>query len=313
MIVARHQKANRLIGMGIRSIKPLFVNGQKMDIGYLSGLKLESEYRNSLYLGRGYQKLKTLHQDNEAPFYLTTIVKDNNDAKILTSGRKILPCYYDVGQIKSLAVSLSKIRRVKSNGVRIKRAAHEDIPRLVRFLNEEGKKRQFFPVYSENDFLPQQGLLQGISNDDIFIAYNDHEIVGVAAAWDQTAFRRTIVAGYSKWLSYTRPLYNAWARISGVPSLPSVGSFLNYFYLSLVCIKDDDLEIFSNIISEIAVYKKQPFMMVGMHENDPLISAFTNIPHHQYLSQLYVVFWEDGEQLISRLDNRCPYIELGSL
>ena len=65
-----------IIGFGVRSIKPVYVNGEIVDIGYLSGLRVNPEFRNNSFLVRGYKFLRKLDQDERVPFYLTTIIED---------------------------------------------------------------------------------------------------------------------------------------------------------------------------------------------------------------------------------------------
>jgi len=98
--VCRETGTGRVRATGHRSIKPVFVNGQLMPVGYLSGLRLEEPVRNGRILGRGYQFLRERHGDGRVPFYLTTIMEDNRHATAaLLSGRCGLPKYHDFGTV----------------------------------------------------------------------------------------------------------------------------------------------------------------------------------------------------------------------
>src|SRR6185436_9485087 len=52
-IVARESDSGRVIAFGNRSVRPLFVNGQVQDIGYMSQLRVNPKYGKGLYLARG--------------------------------------------------------------------------------------------------------------------------------------------------------------------------------------------------------------------------------------------------------------------
>ena len=139
--------------------------------------------------------------------------------------------------------------------------------------------------------------------------------MGSAAAWDQRSFRQSQVAGYSRGLGAIRPLYNGLARLFGYPHLPPAGSYLDYCYLSLVCIKNNDPEILAALLAELIGRNRSrfSFLMAGFHERDPLLKVLRRYPHFSYPSRLYVVSWEDGEADFQRLDGRTPYLELGAL
>lgn len=250
------------------------------------------------------------------PIYLCTMLNDNIAARRLTFGRARLPIHRNIGQFRCMAIALAQtIRKKEIEGIKIRHATRNDAYLLTHFLNTEGKRRQFFPVYSEGDFFRRDGLLRDIAPDDIIMAFSDSRLVGVVAAWDQKAFRRSMVTGYSKWLLKSRCLYNFFAQYLGFPVLPPVGSVLNYFYLSLVCIHDDNKEILLSLLTELIMRKRNQysFMMAGMHESDPLLNALKNFKHLDYLSWIYLVYWEDGERFCNELDSRIPYLELGGL
>jgi hypothetical protein len=315
-VIGREQATGKIVGLGTRSIKPVFVNGNRMNIGYLSNLRVLEDYRRSTYLPRGYRKLKELHQDGQAPLYLSTMFSDNSVALRLTNGRAGLPAYHDYGQFASVAVSLSQRTQTVRNGeISIRSATHADLPLLVQFLNHEGKRRQFFPSYSEEDFCTDGGLLCGLAPEDILMAFASGRLVGVVAAWNQKSFRNTTVLGYTCWLRLLRPLYNLWARVVSHPVLPSVGSTLDYVYLSLVCIREDSQVVLISLLEELMQRQRgrHAVLMVGMHERDPLLPVMSRYRHLVFNSRLFLVCWDDGEELREALYGRCPYLELGAL
>ena len=55
------------------------------------------------------------------------------------------------------------------------------------------------------------------------------------------------------------------------------------------------------------------FFMAGLHERDPLLPVLRQWRALSYTSRLYVVHWPDGRAVFEQLDQRPPYLELGSL
>jgi hypothetical protein len=313
----RQIQTGLLAGMGTRAIKSAYVNGRRSEIGYLCNLRILPEHQKSSGLARGYNFLRELHSDNRAKLYLTTIIEGNSNARnILESGRSSLPAYHDIGRFSMHALRLKENRELcLSSLIDTRCATPDDIGQIVEFLNAEGSRKQFFPEYRHGDFESKDGILLGLQLEDIYLAFDGDRLVGVTAAWDQTAFRQNMIAGYSRLIRAFRPFVNVGLGLLGYPILPKSQTVLNYFSLALVCIKDNDADTFSALLNTIISERKDrySFMIGGFHENDPLLGVLKENRGISYSSRIYVVCWEDGEQDRIQLDSRIPYLELGAL
>lgn len=315
-IVGRDIETDKIVGMGVRAIKHVFVNGEKATIGYLSTLRVEEAYRSLGHMLRGYDFLRQLHKDDMAALYLTNIMEDNPARRLLESGRFGLPKYHDRGRFCTLAVGLRQRARMHTPSTfDIRRANRVDVPQIIRFLHSEGPTKQFFPQYTEHDIVSDEGLLRGLAVEDIFLAFDGNALVGTVAVWDQKSFRQDIITGYQGSTGVLRPFLNIAARIQGYPVLPPAGTMLDDVYLTLVCVKENAPDIFHELLNRLVeeVRKEANVLMVGFHERDPLLGTlerFRSVPCH---SRLYVTCWADGEKTIEKLDGRVPYIELGAL
>jgi hypothetical protein len=318
VLVCRESQTKRLVATGHRSIKPTFVDGEAAALGYLSGLRVDPTARSGQLLARGYAFLRALHACGPARFYLTTVMEENRRAKeVLLSGRLGLPTYYDLGRFCCVAASLAGHNRVCSNSdVCVRPATAADGPAVVQFLNREGHSRQFFPEYRLEDFGQPSGLLACLEWKDVFLAVRGNDLVGVLAAWDQRALRRWRVTGYAPWLRFLRGPLNLVAGLRGMPRLPRPDCTLDYFVLSLICIRQNDCGVFHALLENILREKwiQYAFFLAGLHERDPLLSALLARPHVPLPSRLYAVAWEDGAKAVQKLDRqRVPYLELGAL
>ena len=315
VIVARDEASGAVIGQGCLALKPAWVNGRREWIGYLSSLRIEPSYRGAI-LFRGYQMLRELHHgDGRARLYLTTIVEGNTAAqRLLESGRAFIPRYHNRGRFLSLALATRQRTRAETPaGVTIRAAVNADLPRLFSFWREHGRSRQFFPDYEAADL--DSGLLRGLNIADILVAEADTRIAGTIALWCQRRFRQHLVTGYATSLSLFRPLYNGAARLAGYPTLPPIGTVLDFAYLALCCVAGDERTIFAALLAAALARGRGrwPFLMAGMHEHDPLLPELERYRRLAYPSRLYIVAWEDGEAALAGLDGRVPYLELGAL
>ena len=320
VLICRDEQTGRVVATGNRSIKSMFVNGKPVPVGYLSGLRIDESTRNGRVLYAGYQFLREIHGDGRAPFYLTTILEGNVVAKnLFVKPRSRLPYYHDCGRFECMALSFRRrsADAPSRSGICIRPATAADVRMIVDFLQSQGKCRQFFPVYQTDDFASLNGLLKGLLWESVFLAFKDGELVGTMAAWDQRHFRQWRISGYGGWMRLMRLPYNLLARFSGVPRLPRGGDALNFFILSLICVRKDDRRVFSALLDEIVRQNEghYSFFLAGMHESDSLLQELRGFSQHYPIpSRLHVVSWEEDEDWFTKLESsRIPYLELGSL
>ncbi len=312
IIASEHEK---LYGMAVRSVKTVYVNGAEQDIGYLHGLRISDEARRSTLLGRGYRFLHQLHQDGRTPVYLTSIIESNKPVqKLLTSGRAGLPVYQDLGRYFTFAVNLKRSSRRKvDSGVTIRRGNKSALSDISDFLQHEGRKEQFFPVYrvqdlkSCTDFDPEQ----------FYMLYDADGLAGVCGVWDQTAFKQNLITSYARWLAAARPLINRGLQWSRYQPLPDVGNALRSFFISFVAVCDQDPALFRMLLDAVCRdyrTKEYHYFLAGCHETSPLVRTMNSFFTIRYTSRIYLVYWHDGQEYACQIDPKMtPYLELATL
>jgi hypothetical protein len=318
VVACRDLRSGRIIGFGCRSVRDVYVNGQPGSVGYLSSLRVLPEHRNLGLVARGYAAFRELHGDGRVPFYLTTIAVGNQTAlHVLTSGRAGLPAYHPAGVYHTVAVALSRRRTAtRRGGVNVRPARMEDLPAVLAFLAATGPRRQFFPRLEANDFLSPDGMMRGLSLDNLLLAEREGRLVGTLAGWDQHCYRQSVVHAYGGWLRWTRPLYNAWAWVRGRPGLPRPGGAFRYLMGALPVVADDDANVFTALIEALldrTAGGPWTHLLLGLHEADPLLRVAQRFQTTCYQTHLFLVCWTDGEPARAAVDGRAPYLEAGSL
>ncbi|MDO8509299.1 MAG: hypothetical protein Q7S27_06490 [Nanoarchaeota archaeon] len=312
-VVAGKTDDGNLMGFGVRSIREAYVNGEMVDIGYLSSLRGHPKYRGGTFIARGFKKFRELDKDGKVPFYITTIVEDNIAAKkILEKTRVAMPFYYP---IDTLSTFLIKPQRSKmKNEYEIFRGDSLSLEEIVEFMNREGKNKQFYPHYQETDF--GSCRLRNLEKEDFYIASKDDKIVGVVAKWDQESFKQTRVVDYDKKTKIARAFINLASRFSNIPHLPKAGELLHYFYAAFPTVKDNNPRILKELLSAMASdreNKEYDYFTLGLTEKDPLREGVKSFSPREYKSRIYMVSFDKSRENLKFLNGRIPYLELGTL
>ena len=144
----RDIQKNKIIGFLIRSVKNVYINQKIVKVGYLSSIRLLEGYRGGRLLIKGNKELKKLLGNSTEKINFTTIIKDNIYAqKVISKSRVGLPDYNKIGVNKTFAIKPCNSTRYKNlNDITIQKGIDGfSIERVVSFINENGKKKNFFP------------------------------------------------------------------------------------------------------------------------------------------------------------------------
>ena len=316
VVLGRDTRHGALAGVGSRTIKPAFVNGEARPIGYLSDLRLLPAYRGGTLVARGYRLLREMHRDGRTDLYFTVIAAGNRPAlTTIAAGRAGLPAYRDLGRFHSPAVNLGGPRPPIEAGVEIVRGSPALLPGIVDCLNEHGRTKQFAPVYALEDFRPG-GWLRDFQVEDFYVALRAGRVVGTLGRWDQRGFKQTRVVGYAGPLRMLRPILNLGAPWLGLPRFPPPGGRLESFYAAFVAVEGNDVAIFRALLRRLyndAVGTGHAYFLIGLHERDPLVAALADYRCSPYDGRLFAVHFDDGEGAFRRLDGRVPHVEIATL
>lgn len=313
--IGRCTQSRDVVAVASCSEKAAYINGNIDQIAYFSALRFAESHRSMRNLTKAYRYVLEERKSRNIAYNLTSIVSDNHHAKrVLSSNISNLPRYTHFGKygIKAL-LSFNSCKSVP--GLSIHQATEFDLPRIIKFLQSEGKRKQFFPHYELSDF-NSGGLLQGLKAGDCFIAEKENQIQGLMGLWNQSPFKQNIVASYSLKMKLLRPIYNAFSATRKHPKLPAINQAFVYRIVAFPLIKDDQLEVFNLLINNLLEYNKrngQAMVLIGTHELDPFYKSIMSKTGRTLLSDLYFVEDRTMESKIDNLDNRIPYFELGAL
>ena len=308
--VARDALTGEVVGMGSRSVRLLWVNGEPQPVGYMSQLRVDQSRQWGLstpHLLRGaFDFYRQLHADERAPFYLVSITAGNTAAeRLLTSGRQPLPVLHPIGRfdIFAIAPTLPRNRLPLPRGLRLASGKECSVYQLLECLARSGAGGQFAPVWTiGNLFNPS--LNPGLKQKDFIVALDGERVVGCLARWAQTSFKQVRVQEYRGHLGRWRGLINRVAPRLGYPHLPAPGQIISHSYASHLAVDDNNPDVFSSLLR--AMYLRcqssgDDYFVLGLSERHPLRRIVKHYPHVTYSSRHYLAAWEESEALTAAL------------
>jgi hypothetical protein len=315
IITCRDTKEDKIAAIALVAIRNLYINGKKKRVGFLSSLKARGEYRQVFhFLHHGYAYFKDIYRQKKLPFYLMTVLEDNDYAiKLFAKRRTFMPNHYGLGTYAVHAFKTG-LKTKYVPGFAFKRCTTEEFPEVLAFLNGKGKSQQFFPVLQAQDF--QVGSRYGLQAHDFYaLRDKDNHILAAGAVWDQKEYKQYLVKGYKGIYKCLSPI-SSLLPIFGYPHMLSkAGTVLNFFTLSFWAVKDDNPAYFNRFIRLISqANQAYRFFVLGMHEDNTLKEALNGIPHFSYRSKIFLADWDKSGHAMSQLDRqRVTYLECGTL
>ncbi|MDR3574648.1 MAG: hypothetical protein P4L50_12350 [Anaerolineaceae bacterium] len=311
------------LGMGARIIRPMYLNGDVQEIGYMSHLRVDLRQEWGLSLPkevvRSFQKFKKLHGDGRVPFYLMSVIADNSPARrLLTAELPGMPFARSYTRMFTYAVSPRRAKKELAlpGGLSLQRGRPEHIPEIIACLQRNEARRQFAPYWSAGTlFTPAQ--TPDLHPEDFYVALHGSRVVGCLALWDQNSFKQTVVRAYHGSMARWRRWINFMGRWIDIPHLPEVNSPLVYAYASHLAIDGDDPQVFSALLRAIyneTIRRRLNYFMIGLDQNNPLRAVLTkSYLHLTYPSQIYLMGWQDGLPAINSVGEQPAGLEISVL
>jgi hypothetical protein len=316
IVVARNSDDGQIVGVACRSVRAMFVNGREQQLGYLSQLRIDRRFRGRWLLSRGFSFLKDLHDRDPVSSYLVSIVNGNREATgvLVENRRKVFPCFHPAAEYCTLAISVRRAKPSIQGSLEIRAGSSPEFAEIAMFLRAHGSRRQFFPACTEQSLKKLES--SGLRSEDLLVARRNGQIVGVVGLWDQRAYKQTVVQAYRGWMKAAAPLSHFGKFLLGKPILPRPGLQLRSAYAALVCIANDDLDVFAGLLRELynlAYVRGYEFVLLGLDSRDPFLRVAGEYAHVSYPSRFYLAEWSDGGHLHEHLDQRLAYLDIATL
>jgi hypothetical protein len=272
-----------VVGMYTAAVVPVHVNGRPERVGYLGGLRESPRYRRHIrYLREGYASILPMApMTGSLPWWFTVVASDNSAARrLLEAGVRGLPAYHLQGDYLTFAIPAARGRR---RGL-WRRAVEGDVHAIVEFHNAQAARFQCSPVLSEE-------LVRTIGVER-FLVLEDGTLRGVAALWDQRAFKQVVARSYRLPIGALVPAYNAFARLFRRIPLPAAGRALDQTFIAFLALSDSALNEARALSEDLLSHCTTPAASLGLHATHPLLDVIERLKPLRYPTRVYAVSFD---------------------
>lgn len=313
-VLVMNSSDDRVLGVGSRSVRSLYINGKVRPVGYLSQLRAQPGSNGLRRLRAGFNAIERTRSDDDFHCDFTSIIEDNTVAvRMLERGLPGLPVYRLLARLTTFLIPAST--RAKKSQYEVEIAGAEDLRHIVTCLQNYLSQYQFSPYWDERT-LQDQRLCYNLSVEDFLVIRDSERVSASVAIWDQRNFKQVIVNGYSRAVSNIRPLLNTLLFLLRKPRLPTAPSELNLAYLSHLAVENNDPDKLTGLINaarHAAVERGIDYLALGLTTVHPLHRVVSeSFPNYQYASRLYTVHW-DKAAMIDPIRGRIPHVEVAVL
>ncbi len=286
---AAFDESGRAVGMLSAGKRRVWLGGER-EVRYLCDLRIHRDWQRSTLLARGFRLLK---REIFAPgeWARTLVLEDNLQAiELLSSHRAGLPEYRPAGTYVTWLLPSQAVAADPSSAVR--RATRADLGEMQRLYDDSARRRSFAPRLALADL--GGPAWHHLAVEDFLVAEKAGRIAGMIGRWDQSAFQRLRIAGYSPVVSLLRPLWNAGTVVSGGVALPKPGDALPLRKATAVACENDDPAILRALLAGTLMDDDGKLLLVGMSAADPLAAALHGLRGRQDRGRHFLVGWEGG-------------------
>lgn len=301
------------------SWRPAYVNGDVVELSYISDLKVRPEFRGKGVADELILWARRLCTDTgAASMGLATILGGNSSmlrrlAEPSTTGAGGLGNLQPVATIGSYSIPLLWRRSPDSaSDTTVERAAEADLDEMAELWQGFALSRQFAEPRTPGEFRRWLASAPNLLIDDYLVARDNksRRIKGFCAVWDQTSFKQLRITRYSPGLAAFRFGFNALASLYQATRLPPAGDELRLASVLSPC-ADGASTLRSLLIAAYADLKDRgmSFMTIGLDKSDDLAAATRGLMA-QCTDVILCAGWNDPGRPEVGLDGRPSFHEI---
>ena len=263
--------------------RTVHLDGRATPAMYVSDLKVHPDHRGAGVADAltGWARDACVEaQGPDAVVYLT-VLGGNRAMQRRMPGPRGLPRVATVATLRTHTVSLLWRRRPPEAGVTVTRATAGDLDEMAALWAAVAPRRQYSGVYDADSLGAWIEAAPDLHPSSYLLARTaSGRLAGFVGIWDQSAFKRLRVTGYSAKLAAVRAGYNALAPLVGGARLPPAGAPLRNLTAVHVCVGPEEPAVLRGLLvlaSNAHRGQGHSFLNVGLDAADPLAAALRGL------------------------------------
>ncbi|MBE5936336.1 MAG: hypothetical protein E7262_11255 [Lachnospiraceae bacterium] len=286
-------------------IRKVYIGGEVKKIAYVCGLKKDINYKGNVNWGKVF--FRSLVRD-DIDGYFCSVLSDNKSAiDLFEKKRKNVMMTELLGEYRTYLMTPYFKFRLEENSYLFKRASKCDEQQIIKFLNEQGRKKEFFPVIEHIE------QFTNLRIEDFYVLKNGNEIIAVGALWNQVEYRQYIVKKYNGVMKIARCL-NIFLRLLGYIQLPKENENIDFPMLSFFISKDDNEEYYKIFLNNLKnEMKKGGMFVIGTVESSFNGKIYNKLRNIHFDTRIYSIDFIAGKGKKVIINKNKLWLECGLL
>lgn len=263
--------------------RTVYVNGEPTPAMYVSDLKVHPAHRGSGTADAltTWAREACLDGVGEDGLVFLTILANNQAMARRMPGPRGLPHIERVATFRTHSIPLLWRRAVPDTGFTVAAATPAHLDVMAELWAGVAPGRQLSSVHGAAELRAWIDAAPDLDLSSYRLARrrSDGRLVGFLAAWDQSAFKRLRVTGYTPKLTAVRAGFNALAPLVGATRLPPPGGALRNFTAVHVCVPPEEPTVLRALVLDAYDRSRKggSFLNVGLDAADPLAAALKGL------------------------------------
>jgi acetyltransferase (GNAT) family protein len=292
-----------VIGCLSAALRTAYLAGAPETIAYVGDMKVHPSFSGSLVAVRLVQALAADLRRAGVDLGFAVAADGNHRVLPLLAGRVGTPRWVPLGRFLVNGLVPSPFQG-SSKGYTIDTAQAADLPAIAALLDRFHRARQFAPQLQEDEIAEILSAALEQPFPRTFVARRGQCVVATLTLCDTGAVKRNVLLSAPGSLRLALALLGVATRpFPGFP-LPRMGQALRLLSVRYAACEDQDraaLEALLALARTQAFRHRFTFLMLGLHERDPLRSLVRGIPRFTFSSQAFATSLGDVAGLEKRI------------
>jgi GNAT superfamily N-acetyltransferase len=279
-------RGREVIGCISAALRTAYVSGVPETVAYVGDMKVHPRFSGTRIALRLIQTLEAHLRSVGIDLCFSVVADGNQRVMPLFEGRLGIPRWASLGRfLVDELIPSPFLGRSRQHCIESAEAA--DLPAITMLLDRFQRSRQFAPQLSKDDLARTLSGQREEPFSKMLVARNRGSIVATLSLHDTREVKRNVVIDASASLRCALALL----RIAAAPlpgfRVPRIGEPLRVLYARFVACEEGHGQALQALVAMAraeAFRRRFTFLVIGLHEQDPLRSLVQGIPRFTFSS-----------------------------